>query len=191
MKGGSEEADAERRTGDPGVPDRLGVSDLDFELPNAGVGPDPLRLADLAADPKNDALVVLFQRDYHSRACRQQVKAVADRYREFRDRSAAVVSVLPESKGKARKFQKKFHLPYALVADAEKTASEQYGQPTRLGGLGARIDLVGRMPETAVLDARGGDLRLHAVHRGDSPSDHPSVDDVLAMVDRALEWESD
>jgi peroxiredoxin Q/BCP len=165
----------------------LGVADLDFELPNAGSGPDPLSLSDLGADERNDALVLLFQRDYHCRNCRQQVEEVADRYGEFRDRKAAVVSVLPEAREKAEQWQRKYHLPFPLVADAEKRAGEQYGQPTRFGKLGKLHDLLGRMPETAVLDARGGELRLFAVHRGGNPGDRPSVDDVLAMGDRMLE----
>jgi peroxiredoxin Q/BCP len=165
----------------------LGVADLDFELPNAGSGPDPLSLSDLAANEGNEAIVLLFQRDYHCRNCRRQVQAVADRYGEFRDRRAAVVSVLPEATEKAEKWQQQYHLPFPLVADAEKEAGEQYGQPTRFGKLGRLHDLLGRMPETAVLDARGGELRLFGLHRGDSPADRPSVDDVLSMVDRLLE----
>ncbi|WP_321112433.1 peroxiredoxin family protein [Halorussus salinisoli] len=169
----------------------LGVSDLDFELPNAGAGPDPLALSALADDSGTDALVLFFQRDYYCRKSRQQVQAVADRYGEFRDRDATVVSVLPESEEKAEKWQKKYHLPFPLVADEDKQVAEQYGQPTRLGKLGERLDLVGRLPEVAVLDARHGELRLFAVHRGDSPGDRPSVDDVLAMIDRMLADERD
>ncbi|MFC4450766.1 peroxiredoxin family protein [Halorussus aquaticus] len=179
----------------------LGVSQLDFELPNAGAGPDPLVLSDLAADPgtvvrrpqssrtppdDNVAVVLLFQRDYRCRNCRQQVQAFADRYDEFRDRDVAVVSVLPESKEKAEKWQQKYHLPFPLAADEDKRAAEAYGQPTRFGKLGALHDLLGRLPEVAILDARGGELRLYAVHRGEKPSDRPSVDDVLAMTDRML-----
>jgi peroxiredoxin Q/BCP len=171
------EFDCERRD--------IGVSQLVFELPNAGTGPDPLNLSDLAAEPNNDAIVLLFHRDHRCRNCRQQVQDVADRYGEFRARDAAVVSVLPESEERAEKWQKKFHLPFALVADEDKRVAQQYGQPTRFGRLGERFDLVGRMPQTVLLDARDG-LRLYAVHRGDSPSDRPEVDDVLAMLDRML-----
>jgi len=163
----------------------LGVSKLDFELPNAGTGPDPLDLVAFAADRENDALVLLFHRDYRCRNCRKQIQAVADRYGEFRARDAAVISVLPESEERARKWQKKFHLPFALVADEDKRVAAQYGQPTRFGRLGKRFDLLGRMPQTAILDARDG-LRLYAVHSGDSSGDRPDVDDVLTMVDRML-----
>jgi len=167
------------------VSERLGISRLDFELPNAGTGPDPLSLADFAADPDTDAVVVFFQRDDRCRNCRRQVRDVADRYSEFRARDATVVSVLPESKATAEEWQARYHLPFALVADADKTVAEAYGQPTRFGKLGAVSDLLGRLPQVVVLDARDG-LEPDAVYRGDAPSDRPSVDDVLAMVDRLL-----
>jgi len=184
------ELDRERGTAPERAADRerrsLNVSQLDFELPNAGTGPDPLSLSALADDPGNDAVVLLFQRDHRSRSCREQLQTVADRYSEFRVRDAMVVSVLPEPKETAEKWQKKFHLPFPLVADEEKTVAAAYGQPTRWGKLGKRFDVLGRLPQTAILDARDGDLRLFAVHRGDGASDWPSVDDVLAMVDRLL-----
>nr|WP_280178831.1 redoxin domain-containing protein [Halorussus halobius] len=154
-------------------------------MPNAGTGPDPLALSELAADPDTDAVVVFFQRDDRCRNCRRQVQDVADRYSEFRERDAAVVSILPESKATAEEWQERYHLPFALVADEGKDVAAAYGQPTRFGKLGELSDLLGRMPQTAILDARDG-LELHAVHRGDSPGDRPSVDDVLAMVDRLL-----
>ena len=200
IKGGADEADAGPVPEFDRERDALDVSKLDFELPNAGTGPDPLSLADLAGDPSdtvgrrrrkratephNDAVVLFFQRDSRCRSCRQQVRDVADRYGEFRDRDAVVVSVLPESKGTAEKWQKQYHLPFPLVADEEKTVAEQYGQPVRFGKLGTLLDLVGRMPQTVILDVRH-EPRLYAVHRGGSPGDRPSIDDVLAMVDRML-----
>jgi peroxiredoxin Q/BCP len=195
--GGPATAEVDR---EPPAP-ALGVSELDFELPNAGAGPDPLHLAALAAHPDddptarrwankpagpNDAVVLFFQRDYHCRRCRGQVQEVADRYREFRDRNAVAVSVLPESEGKAEKWQTKFHLPFPLVADEDGAVADQYGQPVRFGRLGGLHDLLGRMPMAAILDARDG-LELYAVHRGGTPADRPPVDDVLAMVDRMLD----
>ncbi len=178
----------------------FGVSALDFELPNAGVGPDPLALSTLAADPTNgvgrpiprrpttphnDAVVLFFQRDYHSRTCREQLRAVADRYGEFRARRAAAVAVVPEPKARAETWQRRLHLPFALVADADKRVAEQYGQPTRFGRLGGLHDLLGRLPQVVILDTRA-DPELYAIHRGDGPSDRPAVEDVLAMVDRLL-----
>lgn len=162
---------------------QLGVEDIDFELPNAGTGPDPFRLSEFATGP--DAVVLVFQRDYRSDGCKQQVQDLADRYGEFRDRDAVVVSVLPESEKRANKWQKEFHLPFPLVADEDKETAEQYGQPTRWGRLGNLHDLLGRLPEVAILDARD-DLRLWSIHRGEKPDDRPTVDEVLQRLDTLL-----
>ena len=161
----------------------LGVTEVDFELPNAGTGPDPFVLSAFAAG--HDAVVVFFQRDYRCDTSKEQVQALADRYGEFRDRDAVVVSVLPESAKRANKWQQEFHLPFPLVADEDKSVAEQYGQPTRWGKLGGLHDLLGRLPEVAILDARDG-LRLWSVHRGEKPDDRPSVDEVLRRLDALL-----
>jgi len=159
------------------------VDAVDFELPNAASGPDPYRLTDRAADPELDAVVLLFQRDYHCGNCRKQVQAIDDRYDEFVERGAEVVSVLPESASRAASWQERYDLPYPLLADESKRVSDEYDQPTRFGALGSLHDLVGRMPEAVVLDVRSGEVRVRYVHQGSGPSDRPSIDDLLAVVD--------
>jgi len=158
----------------------------DFELPNAGSGPDPLRLSAYAEDADRGAVVVLFQRDYHCGNCRRQVQRIADRYEEFRERRADVVSVLPEPAERAREWQDKYDLPFPLLADADAEAAEAYDQPVRFGAFGAVHDLVGRMPATVVVDARGVEPAIASVERGSRPSDRPDVDELLAMVDAAM-----
>lgn len=175
-------------------------TEVDFVLPNVGPGPDPLRLSDLAdavepadpttgdgADPAYDAVVVLLQRDHHCGNCRRQVRAVADRYDEFRDRRAEVVSVVPEPRETVESWQASYELPFPLCADPETVAAETFEQPVRFGPLGRLSDLLGRMPAAIVLDARDpGDVAVAYVHRGASTWDRPDVDDLLAELD-ALE----
>lgn len=169
---------------------------LDVAFPNVGPGPDPLRLADFAdavepTDPKttdepdtaHEAVVVLLQRDHHCGKCRRQVRAIADRYDEFRDRSAEVVSIVPEPRPKAQAWQDAYDLPFPLCADPEKTAGERFDQPIRFGPLGRLSDLIGRMPAAIVLDVREpDDVRVAHAHRGDSTLDRPEVDDLLEAV---------
>ncbi|SEV91028.1 peroxiredoxin family protein [Halobacterium jilantaiense] len=155
----------------------------DFELPNAGAGPDPYRLADRAAADDVDFVVLLFQRDYHCGNCREQVQQVAERYEEFVARNAEVASVLPEPRERAASWQDSYGLPFALLADESKAVGDDYDQPTRFGVLGSLHDLVGRMPETVVLDVRGDEPTVAYEHRGSSPSDRPSVDELLAEID--------
>lgn len=157
------------------------VEMADLELPNPGPGADPLALADVAAD--HDFVVLLLQRDHFCGNCRRQVQAVAERHDEFADRDAAVVSVLPEPRDRAGDWVERYDLPFPLVADPEVAAGERFDQPTRFGFLGQLHDLVGRMPEAVVVDATGDEPTVGAVHRGATPTDRPSVGDLLATLD--------
>lgn len=152
-------------------------NDLDFSLPNPGHGPDPLSLEKLDAD----VAVLLFHRDFLCGNCRKQVEAVCDRYGEFVDLNAEVVSVLPEPRDKAAEWVDYHDAPYPIVADPDNAVASRYGQPVKFGPLGRRFDLLGRMPLAALVDLRR-EPELLWVHAGDTPVDRPDVDDLLAEL---------
>jgi len=154
--------------------------DPEFELPNVGPGADPFSPA--AADA--DFVVVVLQRDYYCGGCRQQVRALAQRYDAFRERGAEVVSVLPEPRERAAEWQARYDLPFPLVADADAAVGAAYDQPVRFGLLGRLHDVIGRMPTAAILDRRGEGAELAFVYRGSTTADRPTVDDLLAELDR-------
>jgi peroxiredoxin Q/BCP len=154
-------------------------------LPNVGRGPDPYVLYETAAD----VVVVLFQRDYYCTNCRAQVDDVAVRADEFRERGAEVVSVLPEPSERARGWVD--DPPFPVLADPDGSVGESYGQRVRFGPVGRLHDLIGRMPVAAVVDARPDDPRLVESHRGTTPWDRPSVDDLLGSVDAVLADDGD
>lgn len=171
--------------------------DPDFSLANVGPGPDPLRLSDLVApvDPADpttteetdqayDAIVVLLHRDYHGGNCRRQVRAVADRYDEFRDAGAQVVSIVPESRERLEGWQESYDLPFPLCADPETIAGDRFDQPVRLGSLGRLFDVIGRMPAAAVLDVEGDAFEVAYLHRGKSIWDRPRIDSLLEEIER-------
>ncbi|GAA0553024.1 redoxin domain-containing protein [Halorubrum ejinorense] len=155
----------------------------DFELPNVAAGPDPFSLAAAAADPDTDAIVLLFQRDYHCGNCRKQVQVIAERYDEFAALNASVVSILPEPVERAREWQSSYDLPFALLADPDADVSDAYDQPVRFGVLGSLHDLVGRMPVAMVLDVRSGEPVVAYTYEGRMPADRPEIDDLLAEID--------
>ena len=157
----------------------------EFELRNVAAGPDPFSLVAAAADPNTDAIVLLFQRDYHCGNCRKQVQAVADRYDEFEAVDASVVSILPEPAERASEWQDSYDLPFALLADPTTDVSDAYDQPVRFGVLGSLHDLVGRMPVALVLDTRSGEPRVAYTYEGRLPADRPEIDDLLDEI-RAL-----
>lgn len=157
-----------------------GTTPPEFELPNVSVGPDPLSLSAVAE--MVDFAVLLLLRDYHCPKCKQQVQDVAARAADLSDRNTAVIGILPEPRDRAEKWEAQFDLPFPLLADSEKEVGDKYDQPTRFGALGKIHDLVGRMPETVVVDLRNEPEIIHT-HEGETPDDRPSVDDMLAVVD--------
>jgi peroxiredoxin Q/BCP len=160
----------------------MSVTVSTFELKNAGAGMSPFRLEDVISDPDVDAGALLLQRDYHCRQCRQQVQNVAARYDEFEAENALVVSVLPEPLDRARSWQESYDLPFPLLADPAKELGDDLDQRSRFGVLGNLHDMIGRMPEALVIDVRSEDPIVTYVHKGTSPSDRPSIDELLEEV---------
>jgi len=156
-------------------------SAFEFDLPNVGVGPDPLSLSAVTAD--NDFVLLLFQRDYYCTNCRKQVQAIATQYDQFRERGTEVVSIVPEPVEKVREWQDSYELPFPLCADPEATVSGAYDQPVRFGVLGKLSDFFGRMPKAVLLDCRGGEPEIAYSHEGSSTWDRPEVEELLAVVD--------
>jgi len=154
-------------------------ADLEFTLPNAGPGPDPFTLTDCEAD----LAVLLFHRHYLCGNCRKQVTAVTERYGEFAERDVEVVSILPATEAKAAEWADDHGVSYPLVADPEKAVAEQYDQPVKWGIVGRTFELLGRMPQVAVIDLRR-EPELLWIYGGKSPVDRPEVDDLLAEVDK-------
>jgi len=153
---------------------------LEFALPNGGNGPNPLSLSALDAS----FAVLLFQRDHFCGNCRKQVQAVADRYDEFQQLDAEVISVLPEPVERAREWAESYDLPFPIIADEDTTVSDAYGQPVRFGFLGNLHNLIGRMPEAVIVDLRDEPRSMYT-YVGTAPADRPSIDALLAEIAQA------
>jgi peroxiredoxin Q/BCP len=152
----------------------------DFELRNAGVGPDPLTFGSIVE--LADFAILLFLRDYHCPKCRAQVTRVAESADRLEKRGVAAVPVLPNSYEKATTWQERYDLPFPLLADPAGELGEAYDQPRRFGAFGRLHDLIGRMPKAVLLDLRA-DPRFVEAHDGSSPGDRPELDQLLGSVD--------
>lgn len=151
-----------------------------FELPNVGVGPDPLSL-DAIAERVSFAVLLLL-RDYHCPKCRAQVQSVADAATDLDRRDTAVVAILPDTPEKATAWQDEYDLPFPLLADPDGRVGDEYDQSRRFGVLGELHDLIGRMPKSVLLDLRG-EPSIEHVHDGDTPGDRPELAELLDRVD--------
>jgi peroxiredoxin Q/BCP len=152
----------------------------DFELRNAGVGPDPLTFSNIVE--LSDFAIMLFLRDYHCPKCRAQVNRVAEKAELVEGRGASVVPVLPDSYEKAETWQKKYDLPFPLLADPAGDLGEEYDQPRRFGVFGKLHDFIGRMPKAVLLDLRG-QPRIIETHEGSAPGDRPELEQLLDSID--------
>ncbi|WP_018256127.1 peroxiredoxin family protein [Halomicrobium katesii] len=162
-----------------------GVVAPDFELPNVGVGPDPLSLDRVIE--RVDFAVLLLLRDYHCPKCKQQVQQIAEAAKQFAELNAVVLPILPEPVERARKWQSQFDLPFPLLADPDKQIGEAYDQPTRFGKLGRVHDMIGRMPESVILDTRGDEAEIVYTYAGGSPGDRPEIETLVDEIDQLQE----
>jgi len=152
----------------------------EFELRNAGVGPDPLSLSRIAGTV--DFAILLLLRDYHCPKCKAQVQRVAEKAEDLHRRNTAVIPILPDSYEKASDWQQQYDLPFPLLADPEKAVGDDYDQGRRFGVLGRLHDVIGRLPKAVVLDLRE-EPRIVDTHQGESPGDRPELETLLATVD--------
>jgi len=152
----------------------------EFELRNAGAGPNRLALSDIAE--RSDFAIVLLLRDYHCPKCRAQVTRVAEKTDLLRERDTAVVAVLPNSYEKAAAWQEQYELPFPLLADPAGELGEAYDQRRRFGVFGRVHDLIGRMPKTVLLDMRT-EPRLVEAYDGSTPGDRPELETLLGSID--------
>lgn len=144
-----------------------------FKLPNVGVGPDPLSLDRVVE--RVDFAVLLLLRDYHCPKCKKQVETIAAEAERFAELNAVVLPVLPESVERAEEWQARFDLPFPLLADPGKDVADKFDQPTQYGALGKLHDLIGRLPESVILDTRADEAEIVYTYEGDSPGDRPEI----------------
>lgn len=152
----------------------------DFELPNVGVGPDPLSLDRVVE--RVDFAVLLLLRDYHCPKCKNQVQTLAEEAKQFAEQNAVVLPVLPEPVERAEVWQEQFDLPFPLLADPDKEIADKYDQPTQFGALGKIHDLIGRLPESVILDTRSDKAEIVYTHEGDSPGDRPEISTLVEEI---------
>jgi peroxiredoxin len=94
-------------------------------------------------------------------------------YPKFVERNTEIIAVGPEDTASFTKWWREHEMPFTGIADPEHKIARIYSQQFKLfkGG---------RMPAISVIDI-DGNIRL--MHYGDSMSDIPSDDDILALLD--------
>jgi peroxiredoxin len=94
-------------------------------------------------------------------------------YDRFAERDTAVLVVGPENARQFAEFFGKRDLPFTGLPDPKSTVLKKYGQETKIFKLG-------RMPAQVLVDKQG---IARYVHYGNSMSDIPQTEEMLALID--------
>ena len=94
-------------------------------------------------------------------------------YDKFGERDTAVLIIGPENATKFAAYFKVNKLPFPGLPDPEHSVLKKYGQEIK-------IFKFGRMPAQALIDKEG---IVRFVHYGNSMSDIPPTDEMLALID--------
>ena len=95
-------------------------------------------------------------------------------YPKFVENNAEVIAVGPEDASAFTKWWQEHQMPFTGIPDPKHDIGKLYNQEFKLlrGG---------RLPALAVID-KGGKIRL--MHYADLPSDIPSNEEVLSLLDK-------
>ena len=95
-------------------------------------------------------------------------------YQQFVERNTEVITIGPEDTGSFTKWWHEHEMPFIGISDPTHEIAKLYNQQFKLlrGG---------RLPAMAVIDKEGW-IRL--MHYADLPSDIPTDEEILALLDR-------
>lgn len=101
----------------------MNIGDKAPEVLGRNEAGEEVRLSDFAGRK----LVLYFYPKDNTSGCTAEACSLRDNYAELRDAGYEVVGVSADSAASHQKFIAKHQLPFALIADTEKTLSEAFG----------------------------------------------------------------
>lgn len=132
--------------------------------------------AGVVAGADNEYVLCLVVRDHYCPRSRELVGDVAGSAGSFADRNTAVVPVVPARAGRAAVWERRYDLPFGVVADPPSDDDGSFEALT------AQLD---HPPAAVLLEANGASLRWVRALGDDCPSTGPSVAALLDAVDTA------
>jgi peroxiredoxin Q/BCP len=82
---------------------------------------------------RTDALVLYFYPADFTPGCTRQACTLRDLHAEIERAGLRVVGISPQSPASHAKFRAKYHLPFVLLSDQQKTVAKMYGVNGPLG----------------------------------------------------------
>ena len=113
-------------------------------------------------------VVLYFYPKDNTSGCTKEACEIRDAWKQFQDKGAVVLGVSSDDAASHVGFAEKYHLPFLLLPDTDKTIAHAYGVPVRLG-FDKRV--------TFVIDAEG---RIKKVFPDVNPVGHAA--EILAAL---------
>ena len=121
------------------------------------------------ADFRGQAVVLYFYPKDDTPGCTKEACAFRDGYAAIQATGAVILGVSADDAKSHKAFAEKFHLPFRLVADADRKIIDAYG---------VRMPILGMAKRTTFIIDKGGVIRK--VFEGVSPATHEP--EVLAAL---------
>ncbi|WP_276273405.1 redoxin domain-containing protein [Haloarcula litorea] len=160
---------------------------VEFDLHNVGAGREVLGSADLARE--HDHVIAVLLRNHYCPRSRALVEDLSDRYDEFAARGIEVVPVLPDVRGRALVWNRRYDLPFPMLADPRVEIADG-GTPDEFDAFRSVRRTLPRLPGVAVFECVDDRLRIVPRHDEPTPRDAPTIDSLLARVDARRDGET-
>ncbi len=98
----------------------IGTPAPDFTLPDQNGTPHSL------SDNRGRKVILYFYPKDMTAGCTAQACGFAELYPQFREKGAVILGVSKDSVASHKKFEEKYHLPFPLLSDPEKTVILAY-----------------------------------------------------------------
>jgi peroxiredoxin Q/BCP len=148
---------------------------FEFALPAAGSGGERTTATELAAE--YDVVMAVLLRSHYCPRSRRFVTALADAYGTFAGRGAAIVPVLPDRIERAAVWQRRYDLPFSLLADPASDDEDGYDAFAEIA------DLIAHRPGLILFAADGDQLRFVRSQGGEQLAPNPSIETLRETVD--------
>ncbi len=113
-------------------------------------------------DFQGKKLVLYFYPKDDTPGCTVEACGLRDEYQKIREQGSEVLGVSVDSTASHQKFTEKYHLPFPLLADTDKSVSKAYGVLNEKSNMSRRV--------TFLIDERGKILKTFQTVK---PDQHP------------------
>lgn len=122
---------------------------------------------------------MVLLRSHYCPFCRELVQLLRDEYQSFASQSTAVVPVLPDQVERGAVWQRRYELPFPILADP---ADSEDDEPS-FEAFESYQRLLRALPGAVLFRPHDGKLEFVTTFSGDSPQAFPPIGEILEVIE--------